>query len=104
MTKQRYTLLMHGGAGAPLFCELEYDEWVFVDNNPKQYQIFVIDGKDVCVLVATEDRTMKRSDALKCASSFVYGRYEKIEVDLKRLIGTEEKGIPIGVRNNHPPY
>ncbi len=103
MTKPRYTLLMHKGATTPLFCELDGDEWQFVDNSPERYSIFVIDGADVCILVATEDKTMTRQEALKCASSFVYGRYEKIEVDLKRLIATKEKGIEHRP-NIHPPY
>lgn len=104
MAKPRYTLLMHKGASVPLFCELDRDEWAFVDSSPQRYRIFVIDGQEVCVLVATEDFTMTRADALKTASSFVFGRYEKITVDLKRLIATKEKGEPHGIDLDHPPY
>ncbi len=104
MNKPRYTLLMHRGANTPLFCELDGDEWKFVDDSPERYSIFVIDGLEVCVLVATEDKTMTRQDALKTASSFVFGRYEKITIDLKRLIATKEKGEPHGIELDHPPY
>lgn len=104
MTNPRYMLLMHRGNNAMLWCELDLDEWVLVDNSPQRYQIFVIAGREVTVMVATEDFTLTRAHALKTASSFVFGRYEKITVDLKRLIATKEKGESHGIELEHPPY
>lgn len=101
MTNPRYTLLMHNGATCPLFVELAPDEWLHVDNQPQVYSIFVIAGKEATVLVATADKTMTRLNALNVASSFIYGKYEEITIDLKRLIASVSKGQP---KINHPPY
>lgn len=104
MTKSTYTLLMTKGHGQINWCELDADEWAFCDASPERYQIFVIDGLEVKILVASEDFTQTRQEALKTASSFVFGRYETIVVDLKRLIGSIEKGVDHRPKNNHPPY
>jgi len=102
VNKPRYTLLMFRGQGAVNFCELDRDEWKHVDEQPTVYQIFVIDGREVCVLVASEDKTLTRKDALKTASIFVFGRYQKVEIDLKELIGRLTQGEPHFPKN--PPH
>jgi len=102
MTKPRYTLLMFKGHGSINWCELDADEWVHVDQNPQVYQIFVLAGSEVTILVASEDWTHTRAEALKIASMFVFGRYQRVEIDLKNLIGQITQGEPHGIRN--PPH
>jgi hypothetical protein len=103
-TKPTYTLLMSRGHDVITWCELDEDEWQRCYEDPQQYQIFVIEGSSVKVLVASYDKSQTQQEALKTASSFVLGRYEKIKVDLKRLIGTKEDGIDHRPGLPHPPY
>ena len=95
-------LLMHRGYGRVAWCELEGDEWIHVEEQPQRYQIFVVDGQTAKIIVATEDWTLKRTDAVKTASLFVFGRYQTISVDLKILDGKIEQGKPL--IENHPPH
>jgi len=103
MTKNTYFLLMHRTQSDIAWVELEWDEWQQIDYNPQQYQIFVVDGHSAKILIATEDKTMTRQNALKAASCFVFGHYQKITVDLNRLVATKEQGEPHG-SPRHPPY
>lgn len=101
--KPTYFLLMWKGHDVANFCELDTDEWVNVEQHPQEYQIFVVDGQAAKVFVATWERSLKWAEALKTASSFVFGAYEKITVDLDKLTGKIEAGEQHGI-NVHPPY
>jgi len=103
MDKPTYTLLMWKGACSPQFCELDPDEWRNVDEHPQEYQIFVVDGQTAKVLVATWEKNLTWDDALKIASSWVFGAYQKIVVDLKELLSYHEDGKPHRFSEN-PPY
>jgi hypothetical protein len=98
--KPTFYLLMYCNHKVVCWCQLEADEWLIVRKAGDQYQIFDINGSTARILVATEDNDLDRLKALETASSFVYGRYMRWDVDLKTFDVTTTKGRPI----DHPPH
>lgn len=98
--KPTFYLLMYQVNNRVHWCDLEQDEWNIVRKAGEQYQIYDINGSSCRIFVATEDNDLDRLKALETASSFVYGRYMRWDVDLKTFDVTVTKGQPLF----HPPH
>lgn len=96
----RFLLIVEDNPKGTTWCEIEYDEFSICMDNPKQYQIFIIDGKRAKICVAVWNYCANYSIALKTAISFVSGTCRKVTLNPEGFDPVSRNGEPL----IHPPY
>jgi len=92
-------LLMWRNGEMNMCTELEADEWQIISHRPEQYRIYDINGQKAHVFIATEDNDINRQEAVKLATSFIFGRLVTRYVALDLLETHDEPSKP----HFHPP-
>ena len=82
MVKPFKYLYLHSVEPQMTWAEVDFDEFLSAKHYSNQFNIFVFDGSVARVHVITDDNNISRVEALKCASTFVFGHYKKMEVNL----------------------
>ena len=82
------------------FTEIQMDEFQAWRRHSDQVNIFDFNGQIARIVVLCEDNQFSREEALKTATMFVEGAYQRIDVDLDKCVSITTQGIDL----RHPPY
>jgi len=103
MKQTKFLLIVGDGPAGCVWCEIDWDEFQYCDDQPTLYDVFVFDGKEAKIFVASyriEDQPVDRQKALKTASLFVLGQFDQIVLNPEGFDPFKRKGEAL----IHPPY
>jgi hypothetical protein len=93
--ERKFLLIVEANPVGMTWCEIEWDEFEACLRHPKEYDFQTFNGRFMTVLVAIWNKCATKEQALKTASSFVFGTYKKVHLDPEDGVTYFETGIPL---------